>query len=333
MATDYQIKFLKKGWGLSGTTPLVAAASEANPYAICFDTTTKQIYVGGVAYGGAISDANYANGVLTITKSNGKTQTLDFNDVASAEATLKVFAHMNELMGVTTVGSNTQLNYSGTNYLGTGIDTLVAADKALDAQIKAVNDEIDAMDATNVRTVTDTTTGDVISLTINGINQADGTISANSTLSTVIFAAVAKTGEADDVTVSSISTSSTATNVQEALEELANQITAGDLSIDGQRGAFTTDANSFVTISSSNKNLEVKLNSNGYITKDANGLGLQHVDTAGNSTTDTDLATVKTVTTYISSNVNALDVTGYEQVSVSGSEIKIYGIKEDDGKI
>lgn len=335
MASEYQIKFFKGAYGLSNETTGAIARSTATPGGIFFDTTSRTICVGGLSYGGNIQDVTFSNGMLTITKASGDNVTLDFTDTASASATLQVFDHMNDLIGVTIAtvsdAQTTVLDYSNTNYISTAT-TLVDADKKLDVAIKAVDNKIVGMNG-SASPIVDSTERDVIKLTINTVSQTDGEIGDGDNISTVTFAKVAKTGYAGDVAIADTGDKFTATNVEDALVELKNAITTGDLSIDGERGAFTTDTNSFVTISSQNKKLEVKLNENGYITKDANGLNLKHVDTTGDSTVGTDIATVDTVKTYIGTEIADLDVTEYAQAEVGTDAFSVYGIKEVDGKI
>ena len=329
MATDYQIKFYKGGYG--SETALNMSTQTAG--AIVFDNTSHQIFVGGVAYGGNITDVTFEGSMLTISKAVGTNVTLDFSDTASASATFKVFQHLNSLIGTATDDDNLTNEYGGTNYL-TEATTLIGADKALDSAIAAIGSAIEHMDATNIQGVTVSTDNDVIELTLKGISEADGVISQGTGTDKVTFAKVANTGAAADVSVTTISTGSTATNVQDALEELAVQITAGDVSIDAQKGAFTTD-NSMLDVDSDHKVIGVK--TTGYIGTTANGIDLvaDKVDTAGNSTDDADLATVKTVKTYIGTEIAALDVSEYAQAELDSNNesFSVYGIKEENGKI
>lgn len=330
MSTTKAIKFFKGNYGSTAALNL----STQNVGGIVFDNTSHQIFVGGVAYGGAITDATFADSKLTITKVGTNPIVLDFSDTASASATMQVFNQLTDYIGVADGHIGTALDYSETNYLTTSTN-LVGADRVLDTAIKAVDTRIDNMDVTNVRTVTDTTTGNVISLTINGINQADGTISANSTLSTVTFATVAKTGKAEDVSVADTGNVFTGTNVEDVLSELNTKITNANVTIDGYKGAITTDADTMTHVGADGGSFGVHY-SGDYLTADStNGLHLTKVDTAGSSTTETDLATVKTVKSYIGSEIAALDVTEYAQAEIASDSksFSVYGIKEVDGKI
>lgn len=115
--------------------------------AIIFNEDEQIIYVNGKPYGGA-SSVDFAGGILTINYSDGRDpQKLDFNDTASASATYHVFERIDNLIGpnINVANGDGKLNYSGTNYL-TEETTLVGADRALDAAIKAVDTRIDNMD-------------------------------------------------------------------------------------------------------------------------------------------------------------------------------------------
>ena len=112
---------------------------------------------------------------------------------------------------------------------------------------------------------------------------------------------VAATGAASDVSVTGL----TGTNVQAVLESISGSISDSNTTINSLHGNFTVDTNTMNNINDDHRLLQVKLNSNGYIRSGSNGLDLTKVDTAGTSSTDSDLATVKTVNTKI----NALDGT------------------------
>ena len=226
MATQTPIKFYKGAYGI-GT-----ATSKATGGAIVFDETSRQIYVNGMAYGGAITDATFANNKLTITKVGADPIVLDFSDTASASATMQVFDQLIDYIGVQPGHVGTALDYTGANYISTAT-SLTEADKKLDAAIKAVDNKVVNMDG-SASPIVDSTDGDVIKLTINTVSQTDGTIADGSNIRTVTFATVAKTGNAADVAIADAGNIIIATNVEGALQELAEQITAGDVSIEGQ---------------------------------------------------------------------------------------------------
>lgn len=334
MATNYSIKFFKKAYqtvseagqwnGYSGAAPL-SAANDGNIY---FDSTTGEIWVGGVCYGGgAIRDVNYSGGVLTITKSNGSEQTLDFNDVASAQATLQVFQHMNNLIGVSndpSIGTRTYLDYSGTHYIS-GEDDLVGADKALDTAIYELGTRIDNLDGSAVIA---TKTGNVVTLKA-GVSE-DGGVITNSTDADITLATVAATGAAEDVSVST--TAFVSTNVKDALVELKDAITGANITIDGHKGTITSDTNTMIPVAADGGKIGVKTD-NVYIGSSANGVTLLNVDTAGGSTTDGDLATVLTVKTYISTEIGALNASEIELATITEDAITISGIQEVNGII
>lgn len=139
MAANNALKFYK-GWYGSGSHRNLPN----EPKAIIFNETEGVIYVNGKGYGGA-NDINFENGVLTISYSDGRNNiTLDFNDTASASATLKVFDRINNLIGenVNIANSDGKLNYANTNYLEEA-ETLVEADRTLDLIVKALEGSIE----------------------------------------------------------------------------------------------------------------------------------------------------------------------------------------------
>ena len=152
MATNVGLKFYK----LASNNDNFSTALATNG-AIVYVTDKHEVWVGGQTAADAqcivkgTSNVTFADNVLTITSRvlNGSTweeqsQTLDFSDVASAEATLKVFEHVYNLMGTTPVSGVQTLDYGGTHYLdgadsgedsSQAADTLVEADRILDAKI------------------------------------------------------------------------------------------------------------------------------------------------------------------------------------------------------
>lgn len=141
--TSQKIKFYK----LNSSSKKLAGA-KAIEGAIIFVVDAKELWIGGTAPKLVLKGTNevtYNNNVLTITTWDNaggtQSQTLDFSDVASAEATLKVFEKMFNLMGTTKDGTTQTIDYSGTNYLselgteGNPAKNLINADKALDTAI------------------------------------------------------------------------------------------------------------------------------------------------------------------------------------------------------
>ena len=148
---------------------------------------------------------------------------------------------------------------------------------------------------------------------------------------------MASTGAAGDVSVADTNSVFTGTNVEDVLYELSNAITSSNLTIDGHKGAITSDTNTMVPVAADNGKIGVKTD-NVYIGSGSSGITLLHVDTDGSSNTGSDLATVNTVTTHI----NALDVGTAVQAAIQApqsdkpgviSTLVIYGEGETDGKI
>lgn len=126
-----------KGWYGKGTSKNLPTAEGA----IIFNEEEQIIYVNGKPYGGA-SDVNFNEGILTFSFVDGRDSIiLDFNDTASANATLKVFERIDNLIGknVSIENGDGKLNYTDTNYL-TEETTLVGADRALDAKMGVLTD-------------------------------------------------------------------------------------------------------------------------------------------------------------------------------------------------
>lgn len=144
--TSQHIKFYKFNNSTSSADKI--ATAKAVEGAIIFVVDAKELWIGGATPKLVLKGTNevtYSNNVLTITTWDNaggtQTQTLDFSDVASAQATLKVFDKMFNLMGTTNDGTTQSIDYSGTNYLaelgteGNPDKNLINADKALDTAI------------------------------------------------------------------------------------------------------------------------------------------------------------------------------------------------------
>lgn len=133
--TDKKLQFVKNYF----ESVAAAQSASAGNGKIIFDKRHKVICVDGDVYGGNIQDVNYdtTTNKLTITKSDGTSQQLDFSDVASASSTMAVFGQLRDAIGVTNAAQAVQGHYASTAYLQ-GAQSLVMADIALDNQIKAV---------------------------------------------------------------------------------------------------------------------------------------------------------------------------------------------------
>lgn len=89
----------------------IAAAQELSttkPGSVVFDKAHKVLCVDGDVYSGSISDVSLANGILTITKTDGTTQTLNFTNINTASGNLPAFAQLKTLLGLTS-GEETSL--------------------------------------------------------------------------------------------------------------------------------------------------------------------------------------------------------------------------------
>lgn len=128
MALENKKSLVQFGYGYNDATSKQAGM-------LSFDASAQAIYVGdgnkANLVTSSVKDATYADNILTITKINGDTHTLNFKDVASASGTMAAF---NEL----------KTNIKNIN---DSIDALDASYKATD---KAINDKIGGeFDSTN----------------------------------------------------------------------------------------------------------------------------------------------------------------------------------------
>ena len=217
--------------------------------------------------------------------------------------------------------------------VGGGLTTIGTIDGA--ALKIAVTDDyatlVGTADADNVQSPT-VATGQINVL--SRVEETNGVISA---VTAYTLSTVASTGAAGDVSVADTNSVFTGTNVEDVLYELSNAITSSNLTIDGHKGAITSDTNTMVPVAADNGKIGVKTD-NVYIGSGSSGITLLHVDTDGSSNTGSDLATVNTVTTHI----NALDVGTAVQAAIQApqsnepgviSTLVIYGEGETDGKI
>lgn len=98
MATNTGIKFYSKSLGESQASSL--STSQAG--AIVFDKTSHAIYVSGTKYGSNITDADFSQNVLTISRISGGDIQLDFSSLAT---TASVMAAFNEIKGLLTMNN------------------------------------------------------------------------------------------------------------------------------------------------------------------------------------------------------------------------------------
>lgn len=131
--TNELVKFL---YGATGTPSKVAGE-------ISFHSGNQAIYVGdgdnAILVTSSVKDATFVDSVLTVTKIDGTSFTLNFSDVASAKETMAVFAALE-----TSIKANT----TAITNLGTAVDTSIknldASYKAADASLKEAYEAADA---------------------------------------------------------------------------------------------------------------------------------------------------------------------------------------------
>ena len=228
MATN-PLKFYKGWYGTGEGRHLPELES-----AIIFNEQEGILYVNGKSYSGA-TDVEFNNGVLKFKFNDGREPIiLDFNDTASASATYQVFERIDALIGpnISSSDGDGTLEYGDTNYLS-NVTTLVDADIKLDEEIKNVNDRIDDLDVNGVKTVTVSEENGAAKLTFNGVKQVDGEIDEDSDYDELQFAKVATTGAAEDVAYTNTSYGLTATNVQDAIDEVVSDLNDAIDALDG----------------------------------------------------------------------------------------------------
>ena len=137
------IKFYSKALGATAAATL----STETTGSVVFDKTSKAIYVNGVKYGGSlVADATYSSNILTITKTDNTSITLDFSTLANAASVMKAFDDVAaELNAIETgAGLNADGTYtanSSANYIADAT-SLKDADNKLDTAVKNISDSL-----------------------------------------------------------------------------------------------------------------------------------------------------------------------------------------------
>lgn len=329
--TSHKIKFYK----LNSNSSKLAGA-KAIEGAIIFVVDAKELWIGGATPKLVLKGTNevtYNNNVLTITTwdNAGRTQsqTLDFSDVASADATLKVFEKMFNLMGTTNDSGIQTIDYSGTNYLselgteGNPAKNLINADKALDTAIynnslmgadsaaqydtKHLSSTWTSVVNTNAVKATDTVKAGVEKVDKKVARLADEVI-INEEVTQKAFAAVANSvGLEQDMSLdlkdASLQIIKDDTSVKKALIDLDNYVATKAGKVD-----------------------DVKINGTTIVSEKIANIAVQGTYDASTNK----IATEDTV----KGAINALDVTtDTGAASVSGSTITINAVQQENGLI
>lgn len=123
MSLENKKSLVQFGYGYNEVTSKVAGM-------LSFDATKQAIYVGdgdkANLVTSSVKDATYVNNVLTITKIDGTTHTLNFSDVASAKTTMAVF---------TALETSIKANATAISNMDTTITNLDSSYKAADASL------------------------------------------------------------------------------------------------------------------------------------------------------------------------------------------------------
>lgn len=371
MATTTGIKFYAGNYGIS------TARTKATDGAIVFDKDTHSLFVNGIQYGGNIADVTFSNNVLTITKADGTSSgnatqiQLDFSNLATTSSVMAVFNEIKtELDNIETAIGNVDgsdagwQGYTQTNYLNSAT-SLSDADKKLDTQIKSLSDTVSGL-TTGVSDVQINTT----SIKSNGVAdiKVDGTydsstnqIATKSTVTNAIGALdVPSTGEGAITGMGAGKTIATLTETDGKVSATFQDISINGSQVSGLTGysvsGVSGDVSSSDSLITALEKIEAKANNAGvttfggetgaitlgsYLTMGTGNsdhqLSVTNVDTAGTSTTDTDLATVKTVSTAVSTAINGLDTSNdvaVASVDSTNHTVTITGsVKETDGII
>lgn len=333
MATNKALKFIKVNHfsGEETVNPKFTSAL-ATEAAIIYAPDVHEIWIGGATAAAAVcvvkGTSNVAfdseSKILSITTTAAgqqTTKTLNFSDVASGSATLKVFENVYGLIGSTPAEGVQTLDYSTTNYLKAGgkqdathnytnaAASLVAADIRLDEQIKRLDDAIGGSSVVNS---IDSQSG--VFTTGNGIS------STNKVLDVVTtgYLTVGNSGVAiDSATVDSAYTTANTTNLATVASITAALNTLG---VSTNTGA--------ASVSGSSITIKAVQQENGLI-KDGDTTTINLEGTYDASTNK--IATQSTVTNAI----NALDVpsTGEGAITGMGAGKTIATLTETDGKI
>lgn len=147
---------------------------------IYFETSTGLIKVAKSenevdVFGGNIKDASYSDNVLTISKTDGSAITLNFADIASASAVMKVFNEIKTELTRVEGEISTQVDAAKTELIGTAEDassmnTINAAKKYADEKVAAIPAAITYKgDGT---TITQASGDDSVTFSVGAIDQS-----------------------------------------------------------------------------------------------------------------------------------------------------------------
>lgn len=278
-----------------------------------------------------VSPASADSGVVTSVVSENTTIDVTYTDLTVAAPT--------GIQYVTSVSqaANGKVTVSGTNFDGAVPTSKPSASNA--PTTKAVKDYVDnKIDGLDGSATIASESNSVVTLKA-GITETNGVVSNNSD-SDIVLAKVAKTGKAEDVEATAITSQDGQTvivpagNVQDSLQYIARELdaaVAGSVaSFGGQTGAITVGNGLTMGTGASAK--EVSARTNGYIVNnagtDSNALDIDStkVDSAYTVANTTNLATVGTVKTAIE-GLNVSNITGFGQGKTLAT------LTETDGKV
>lgn len=322
--TTQKIKFYKLN---SNSNKLEGAKGVEG--AIIYVVDVNELWIGGATPKLVLKGANdvaFSGNILTVTHYGNDgtptSQKLDFNDVASAEQTFKVFENVYGLIGSTPSGTQQTLDYSGTQYIQ-GAQSLVAADKILDGKIyensimgvqsSAVYDTqhlsstwTEVVNANAIQG--NNTVRDGVEKVDKKVAQLANEVINNEQVTQEAFSAVANSVglEQDfslDLSAATLNVIKDDTSVKEALIDLDNYVATQAGKVD-----------------------DVKIGTQSIVTNKIATIAVQGIyDASANM-----IATEDTV----KGAINALDVaTDTGTASVSGSTITIKAVQQEDGRI
>lgn len=155
---------------------------------IYFETSTGLIKVAKSetavdVFGGNVKDATYSGNILTITKTDNSTITLNFSDIASASGVMAVFDEIKDELSRVETKITTEVNSAKAALIGTSgdtssMDTINAAKKYADEKVAAIpaatkykGDGTTITEATGEGTVT-FSVGTIEQTKVNGLTEA-----------------------------------------------------------------------------------------------------------------------------------------------------------------
>lgn len=242
MATNTQLKFRK-------VNSLPASLEKGTIY---FEVSTQRICVAKStteydAFGVGLKSATLTDGILTITRYDNTTVTVDFNDIASATSVTTALSNLNTTLSnkIDTIEASVGLSTDGAHVKTSGnytsnATTVVGEIAALDAALKTLSDQVGDLGGTELDSIkedieslktADTTTNNRIDeLNLSTVSSTGKPI-VSITQSKGVVSATTGTITATNVTVTDSAGNFDGTNVETVLAEIQQEWKAADTQI------------------------------------------------------------------------------------------------------